>query len=105
MRPYDRAKLLYDDPKDFYTVVDYCGTYGVIISNEDVFACVYKIHSDYILKKSYNNLDKPNTWFIYLLAGNPKSLFSLVEPAEFICFERFDKNYRLIEFNKIKRRY
>lgn len=105
MRPYDRAKLLYDDPADFYTVIDYCGTYGTIISNEDVFACGYKIHSDYILKKSYNNLDKPNTWFIYLLAGNPKSLFSLVEPAKFICFERFDKNYRLIEFDKIKRRY
>ena len=105
MRPYDRAKLLYDDPKDFYTVVDYCGTYGTIISNEDVFACGYKIHSDYILKKSYNNLDKPDTWYIYLLAGNPKSLFSLVEPAKFIRFERFDKNYRLIEFDKIKRRY
>ena len=105
MRPYDRAKMLYEDVKDFFKIFDYCATYGVVVSTDDVFCCAYAVHSDYITKYTYNNLDKPNTWFIHLLAGNPKSLFGLVEPLEFVCFERFDNKYRLIPFDKIKRRY
>ena len=105
MRPYDRAKLLFDDPKEFFDILDYCATYGDIISTDEVFVCGYKIHSDYILKKTYNNLDKPNCWYIYLLAGDPKPLFTIVEPLEYICFERFDDNLRLIEMERIKRRY
>lgn len=105
MKHYEVAKALYEDESEFFEVLDYCGKNGAIISNDDFFACGYKTYSDYILKKCYNKLDKPDTWFIYLLAGDPSSLFDLVEPLKFVCFERFDDNYRLIEINKIRKRY
>jgi hypothetical protein len=105
MTHYEKAKSLYKYESDFFEVLEYCGKHGVIISNDDVFACGYKTYSDYILKKCYNKLDKPNTWFVYLLAGDPRSAFDLVEPLEFICFERFDKKFRLIEFDRIRTRY
>lgn len=105
MTPYEKAKTLYKDKKDFYMVLDSCGQNGIIISNNEVFACGYKTYSDYIHKKSYNKLDKPDTWFVYLLAGNPRSVFDLVEPLEFICFERFDKRFRLIRFDRIRKLY
>ena len=105
LSPYEKAKSLYEDVNDFYSVLDYCGENGAIISNDKVFACGYKTYSNSIVKNSEKELDKLDTWFIYLLAGNPRPLFDLVEPLDFICFERFDNNYRLIEFKKIMRRY
>tara|TARA_S200002703_G_scaffold141117_1_gene132731 strand:- start:169 stop:495 length:327 start_codon:yes stop_codon:yes gene_type:complete len=105
LNPFETARELYEDEEEFYDVLDFCGEHGVIISNDEVFACGYKTYSNAVLKKSYNKLDKLDTWFIYLLAGNPRPLFDLVEPLDFICFERFDDNHRLIEFERIKRRY
>jgi len=76
-----------------------------IYADHQVFVCGYKIYSTSILKKSEKELDKPDTWFIYLLAGNPKRCFDLDKTLTYVCFERFDGNYRLIKTEKLKRRY
>jgi hypothetical protein len=105
LTPYEKAKSLYDNPDDFYAVIEACGKHGVVHSDDEVFVCAYKIYSTSILKKSEKELDKPDTWFIYLLAGNPKRCFDLDKTLTYVCFERFDGNYRLIKTEKLKRRY
>tara|TARA_R100001086_G_scaffold248735_1_gene186402 strand:+ start:1823 stop:2167 length:345 start_codon:yes stop_codon:yes gene_type:complete len=105
--PYERAKKLLPTEEEFFKILDYCGKHGVIVSNEKVFACGYKTHTD-VIKTAYSKkyVDKLNCWFIYLLAGHPKDIFSMAgtifDPMEYICFERFDDKYRIYEYEKIK---
>ena len=30
-------------------------------------------------------VDKPNCWYVHLLAGNPKCIFDKVKPLEYVC--------------------
>ena len=106
VKPYVTASKLIESKSDFLDILDYCGTHGVIISTDEVFACGYKTHSDFIVNNNFSLIvDKPNCWYVHLLAGNPKCIFDKVKPLEYVCFERFDNKYRLYKFNRLRQRY
>tara|TARA_R100001126_G_C4798091_1_gene135398 strand:+ start:14 stop:400 length:387 start_codon:yes stop_codon:yes gene_type:complete len=104
MKPYDRAKLLYkDNPDEFYKIIEHCGKVGAFHSDEDCFVCAYQTSSESIRKKSKIILDKLDTWFIYILAGDPNMAFHYtMKNMKYIAYERFDGNIRLVEKKKIQ---
>jgi|TARA_R100000482_G_scaffold124092_2_gene75780 hypothetical protein len=103
--PYLTASKLIQCKSEFLDILDYCGRHGVIISTDKVFACGYPTHSECLNDSCSLIVDKPNCWYVHLLAGDPKYIFDMVKPLEYVCFERFDNKYRLYKFSKLKRRY
>lgn len=105
MRPYDIARKTMNNDKEFYNALKVCGEKGVIISTDEVFVCAYQTYSSWMLKNDVKELDILDSWYIWLLAGNPKPLFGMVQPKKYIIFERFDDKYRLYKWDRLFRRY
>ena len=110
MRPFDTASGLYDGD-DLLEVIGFCARYGVVYSDDDVFLCCYKTNHSLVDTKSeqgvienkYKKLDKPDTWYVYIVAGSLKKAFSVIEPMEYVAFRRFDKRFRLVSFERMRR--
>lgn len=104
MSPYERARELYkDDLETFYEIIDKCGQYGAFHSDENCFVCAYQTYSESIKNKTQKRLDTLDTWYIYILAGDPKRAFGYTDKKmKYIAYERFDGNVRLIESDKIE---
>lgn len=104
MTPYEQAKELYKEhPEEFYEILDMCGQVGEVHITDETFVAAYQTSSESIKKKSKKILDKLDTWYVYILAGNPRKAFTLTEkPMKFIAYERFDGKIRLIETKKLE---
>lgn len=103
MRAFDLALEMYDgDEEAIQRIIMKCAKVGGVYIDNDCFICGYPTHSSLIEIQSKKALDKPDTWFIYIAIGNMKKAFSMFERKEYICFERFDKKYRLYSFDKVR---
>lgn len=103
MRAYELALEMYETEEALQRVIMKCAKVGGVYIDNDCFICGYPTHSSLIEIESKKALDKPDTWFIYIAVGNMKKAYSMFERKEFICFERFDKKYRLYDFDKVRR--
>lgn len=104
MTPYERAKELYKDKEnEFFEIIEHCGRVGGIHSDEDCFVCAYQTYSESIKNKTEKRLDKLDTWYIYILAGDPKKAFHYtMKDMKYVAYERFDGKVRLVEKEKIE---
>ena len=108
MSPYEQAVAMYDG-EDVGKIIAYCAVHGVVSADSEGFLCAYPTHSSLIETeskyaneiKSKKELDKPDTWCVLIGVGNKNLLMSLVEPMEFVAYERFDKKFRLIPWRKL----
>lgn len=98
--PYSIAKACYDDEEEFFQIIDFCSKHGIVHSDNEFFICAYKTYSEYIKKNTYNKLDKADTWYVYIYAGNIVEGFNLVKPLKYLAYERCDDNIRLFNFQK-----
>ena len=99
MRPIDRAL---PEVPDLATQILAYASLGVIHSDDECFFCGCYINSEHIETLSKKVLDKPDTFFVYICAGNIEKAFKHVEPAKNIAFERNGK-VRLYDFNRFRR--
>ena len=101
MSPLGELKELYWD--DLWQIVQVCAEHGFAHVTKDVCLLGYYTHSSCIEIKSKKVLDKADTIFVYAMAGNMKKAFDFVEPKKFIAYERFDGNFRLHSFERMRR--
>jgi len=109
---YKIAQEFYEEG-ELEKVMALCAEIGVVHSEKDCFFCAYPTFSYYIKTKSkYANeikskikLDKPDTWFVYITAGNLERAFQVIKPKKFVAFERFDGQLRIYDFERMRRLY
>lgn len=100
---YSVAREMYAEG-ELEKVVAFCMEHGVVYSEDDLFICAYPTHSSFIDKRKVKiNLDIADTWYVYIATGSVKRAFEIIRPMKFISYERFDNNFRLIEFNRMRR--
>ena len=112
MSAFSEAQKLYDGD-DLLNIMAYCAHNGIVYADKECFLCAYPTHSSLIETESKYRLRRaieteykkgvhnPDTWYVYIAAGNLKELMSLAEPMKYICYERFDKKIRLIEWRRL----
>ena len=104
MSAYSDAKAMYDE-ENFEKIVAFCAHNGIVHAERDFFICGYATHHSLIdIEIKYKKgIDKPDTWLVCIASGNLKRAFGVAQPLEFIAYERFDKKYRLIEYERMRR--
>lgn len=75
--------------------------YGVVHVDYDLLLCAIPCNAD-ALRKGIMDLgvDKVDTWYVLLAAGKINDLKNLVDPLEYIAYERFDGKTRIIRRNR-----
>ena len=100
-QPYDIAKELYSDG-GLDEIVAFCMEHGHVHSDGNYFICMYPTCRSLIENKDKKNIDKPDTWYVYVATGDVKRVFEHVKPLKFVAFRRFDEKFRIIKFEKIR---
>lgn len=102
MRPFEMAEAVCGE--DIHAILAFCAKNGMVHSDRECFICGYYTNSGYLVEtKSQLELDKADTIFVYMFAGNLKRAFEFVEPKKYIAFERFDGKIRLYKFDDFRR--
>lgn len=104
MSAFSEAQKLYD-PKELGAIIAHCSNYGFVYSEPDVFVCAYLVYSDNIETQSKLELDKCDTWFIFIASGDLEKAFDVIPKKDYIAFERFDNKLRVYDFERLRRRY
>jgi len=110
LTPFSEAMKHFDEDT-FYTNIVQAAGIGFLHSDSDCFVAaelvhhsIIKIKSKYGIKiKSQLELDKPDTWLIYMVAGDIKYAFNIIKPAKYLAFERLDDKLRLYDFSRVRR--
>ena len=100
--------------EDFYDMVHFCLRTGFVYKDEECFLCARPVFSKEVKaldeegyvsneRKANLELDKCDTWFVYMATGNMSKAFDVIPPLEFVAFERFDCKYRLYNFKRMRR--
>lgn len=100
MRPYLEAREMCDAAQ----IMQFCAEHGFVHADIDCFVCAYPTRRELIDTKSKIVLDKPDCWYVYIAAGNLEKAFRVIEPKEFLAFERFDGRVRVYEFERFRRK-
>jgi len=112
LTPFQKASEFFDD-EVFCDNVMWCAAFGFLHSDSECFVAAELINHD-LLKieskqlveiKSKKRVDIGDTWMIYMVAGNMKRAFEIIEPAKYIVFERFDGKFRRYDFERMRRLY
>ena len=99
---YSMARELYGDG-ELEEVMAFCAHNGFVHADKEVFICAYPTSSELIKNDFKKDVDKADTWYVYVASGNLKRAFEVIKPLEFISYERFDGKHRLIRFEKFRR--
>ena len=99
---YSIAREMYGDG-ELEEVMAFCAHNGFVYADKEVFLCAYPTSSELINNECKKDVDKADTWYVYVASGNLKRAFEVIKPLEFICYERFDGKFRLIRFDKFRR--
>lgn len=103
MSAFSEAQKLYD-PKELGKIIATCAANGVVYSDPDLFLCAYPVFSDDIETQSKLELDKTDTWFIFIASGDIARCFNVLPEKEYIAFERYESgNIKLFGFDRIRR--
>lgn len=110
MSAFSEAQKLYDGA-ELQEIIAFCAHNGVVIADGDVFLCAYITSSELIETqsqqrneiKSKKGIDKADTWYVYVASGNLKRAFEMIKPVEFVAYERFDGECRLLNFERMRR--
>jgi hypothetical protein len=100
---YNLALDIYGDG-ELERIVAYCATHGVVHADNEVFFCAYPCNKCNIGGGNYKSVDKADTWYVYIAAGNLKRGFQYLQPLPFIAFRRMDEKFRIYEFEKLRRK-
>jgi hypothetical protein len=83
-----------------------CASHGFVYSDCDAFLCAIPI-----MRQNLNNdneieskldLDKCDTWFVYIASGNLNKLFGVIPKKKYVAYERFDGKIRVFDFDKLR---
>ena len=99
---YSRARELYGEG-ELEKVMAFCAHNGFVYADKEVFLCAYPTSSSLVNNDFKKDVDKPDTWYVYVASGNLKRAFQVIKPLEFICYRRFDEKFRLIRFERFRR--
>ena len=117
MKPYEKAREVWDNPEHFYAMLDGYMEHGFIYSGDDAFAMAMPHCVDLLMKQNLNNnVDKRDCWFVQYVTGSLERLMDLLEglPNDFkwVVFERDDienrhsdeTKYKVYEIERLKRK-
>jgi hypothetical protein len=102
MSAFSEAKKLYDG-MDLEQIMAFCAHHGVVFADKEVFLCAYPTNSKLIETEYKKGVDKADTWYVYIAAGNLKKAFEVIRPLKYVAFRRFDKRFRIYEFERMRR--
>jgi hypothetical protein len=111
MKPYLQAMELYPGDQ-LSSMLDFCAQHGIIFSDDELFLCVYPTHSSLLRQnpniasvetKSKKRVDIPDTWYVFIAIGKISKGFEISEPLEYLAYERFDGEFRIHSFERIRR--
>jgi hypothetical protein len=102
MSAFSEAQKLYDGA-DLTKIMAFCAHNGVVFADEEVFLCAYPTKSSNIGNKSKKEVDKADTWYVYIASGNLKKAFEVIRPLKYVYYERFDDKPRLFQFERMRR--
>lgn len=108
--PFSRAKELYDGV-ELEAIVAYCAHNGFVYADKKVFLCAYPTHSSLIETESKQpieiqskkELDKADTWYVYVASGDLNRAFEVIRPLKYVAFRRMDSRFRLFDFERMRR--
>lgn len=104
MSAFREAQELYES-NELGHVIATCANNGFIYAEPDSFVCAYPIFSSDIETQSELELDKKDTWFIFIASGDLTKAFGIIPKMEYIAFERFDGKMRIYDFERMRRLY
>lgn len=85
-------------------IIMYCvANQGVVHVDNDCFFCAYPTSRGLIEIEYKKELDKPDTWYVYIASGNLKKAFAHIKPKQYLAFRRFDDRFRIYDFEKFRR--
>jgi hypothetical protein len=105
MSPFEFALEHYSEDEIAWIMLHCLKNNGVVFCESDVFLCAFPTHSSLIKDKLHKCLDKADTWYVYIAAGNIKRVLEVAKPMKFLAYERFDKRIRIFDYEKYRRRY
>jgi hypothetical protein len=101
MRAYDIALEMYDGKvSELFGIIAMCAKVGFVYADADIFVCAYPTNSGLVMGKSDAEeitLDKADTWYVYVAVGSLEKICECFRPLEYVAYERFDGQVRLIE--------
>ena len=104
MSAFSEAQKLYEG-EDLCEIMCYCANNGVVYCDEEVFLCAYPTCRNRLIEtQSKKELDKADTWYVYIASGNLKKAFEVIRPLKYVAYRRMDDKFRVIEFDKMQRR-
>jgi hypothetical protein len=101
---FSEAQKLYES-KELGHIIATCANDGFIYAEPDVFVCAYPIYSNDIETQYDLELDRKDTWFIFIASGDLTEAFNVIPKKDYIAFERFDGKVRIYEFERFRRIY
>jgi hypothetical protein len=105
MSAFAEAQKLYDGC-DLQQIMSYCAHNGVVYADNELFLCAYPTcRASLIETQSKKELDKADTWYVYIASGNLKKAFEVIRPLKYVAYRRMDDRFRVIEFDKMQRRF
>lgn len=104
MSPYYEARKLYKRG-ELDALIKFCASNGIVHADAEYFICAYPTHHLLLQQNLNNNLDKADTWVVCIAAGNAIKAFDLGQPLQYIAWQRFDKRFRIMEFDRFRRLY
>jgi len=101
MTPYEQLVEM-KGAEYVHSAIAYCAQKGIVAIDDEVLVCAYQTSSKALKDPKYEKvLDKPDCWYVYVLAGDMKKAMSIVEPTEFVAFQRFDGRVRIYRWSRL----
>jgi hypothetical protein len=95
------------DKQQLGEIIALCSDCGFVYAEHDTFVCAYPVFrrniNNIIEIKYKKELDKTDTWFIFIASGDLKKAYNMIPKKKYVAFERFDGKLRVFDFEKLRR--